>query len=236
MNLEMKRVKVAGLIMTFLVALTRCAPVQVGSDAHPTRKTGQNIEFGSPTFVPVGATIFSQFDYDAVTRAFGQSPYSRPVGIGGRIVLSVGQPLFPAMVAGQQAYCSANATFLAYLGTDNRSVCFFDIGNTGRFSTAYVVNTLADMKLDVDVPYSVREQATGSGFKYELLYQGFDRGVVRVTYREYLADFARPAFQQDLTYTLEKSGTTEASFRNVRFVINSADNNGIKYYVTRGFQ
>jgi hypothetical protein len=232
----MKIVKMAGLVVASLLALTHCAPIQVGADAKPAKKTGQNVEFGVPAFAPVGGTVFSQFDYNAVTRAFVQAPYSRSVGVGGRIILSVGQPLFPAMVAGQQAYCSDNPTFLAYLGSDNRRVCYFDNGNTGRFTTAYVAGTLADTKLDVDVPYSVREEAIGAGFKYELLYQGFDRGVVRVAYREYLADFARPAFQQDLTYTLDPSGTTEASFRNVRFVIISADNNGIKYYVTRGFQ
>jgi hypothetical protein len=35
---------------------------------------------------------------------------------------------------------------------------------------------------------------------------------------------------------VDQSGATEASFRNLRFVINSADNNGIRYSVTRGFQ
>jgi hypothetical protein len=85
--------------------------------------------------------------------------------------------------------------------------------NTGRFTTAYVVGTLASTKLDVDVPYTVREEAIGSGFKYELLYQGFDRGVARVTYREYLADLARPAFQQDLTYTLSTSNDDRDALR-----------------------
>ena len=74
----------------------------------------------------------------------------------------------------------------------------------------------------------------GSGFKYELLYQGLSSGVVSILYREYVDNLARPAFQQDLLYTLQPGAPTEVSFRTVRMTIHSADNNGIGYTITRG--
>ena len=47
-------------------------------------------------------------------------------------------------------------------------------------------------------------------------------------------DLARPAFQQDLHYTLEPSGPTEVSFRGARIRILSADNNTIHYELLSG--
>ena len=53
-------------------------------------------------------------------------------------------------------------------------------------------------------------------------------------YREYIDDLARPAFQQDLSYTLAAEGPTEVSFRGTRFRILSADNNKIRYELLSG--
>jgi hypothetical protein len=94
---------------------------------------------------------------------------------------------------------------------------------------------LNSLLYDVAIPYTVQDVAGPRGFKYELVYQGFERGVIKITYREYANDIARPAFQQDLSYTLEK-GTTAVSFRNIKMEIYGADNNGIRYRVLTPFK
>lgn len=76
--------------------------------------------------------------------------------------------------------------------------------------------------------------AAMGGFRYELLYQGISGNVVSLLYREYIDDLARPAFQQNLTYTLTPEGPTEVSFRETRIRILSADNNRIRYEVLSG--
>ena len=77
----------------------------------------------------------------------------------------------------------------------------------------------------------------GSGSRTELLYQGLDRGVVRLSFREFVNELARPAFTQELTYTLEPGGrATTISFRRVRIEILSASNNEIRYRVIAGFE
>jgi hypothetical protein len=74
------------------------------------------------------------------------------------------------------------------------------------------------------------------GFKYKLLYQGISAGVVSILYREYLGSLVRPAFQQDLSYTLRPDGPTDISFRTIQLRIESADNNTIVYAVKRGLE
>ena len=61
-------------------------------------------------------------------------------------------------------------------------------------------------------------------------------GVVSLLYREYVDDLVRPAFQQDLTYTLTPGEPTEISFRTTRLVVEHADNAGIRYRVLAGLK
>ncbi|MDZ7719211.1 MAG: hypothetical protein U5K72_10390 [Balneolaceae bacterium] len=45
------------------------------------------------------------------------------------------------------------------------------------------------------------------GFKLELVYQAQTDNTIRVLYREYNNDIARPAFSQVVDYDLDESGT-----------------------------
>jgi len=85
-----------------------------------------------------------------------------------------------------------------------------------------------------NIRYRVADQNIQDGFKYELIYQGRDENVVRIAYREYTDNLARPAFSQDLSYTLEES-ITDVRFRDVALTIHEANNNEITYVVESGF-
>lgn len=69
----------------------------------------------------------------------------------------------------------------------------------------------------------------------ELLYQGFSRGTLRLTYREFLRDMARPSFYQEVNYDIT-SFPAEVRFQEVAIRIISADNSRIRYQVTSGFK
>ncbi len=52
------------------------------------------------------------------------------------------------------------------------------------------------------------------GFKRELIYSGRANDIVRFTYREFTEEgFARPAFTQDVTYTMETGTDLVITFR-----------------------
>jgi hypothetical protein len=74
-----------------------------------------------------------------------------------------------------------------------------------------------------------------TGFKRELVYQGAAGGTLRLLYREYVNDLARPAFSQEATYDLSRSGPTLATFKGAQIEVLEAGNAGIRYRVLRGF-
>lgn len=115
--------------------------------------------------------------------------------------------------------------------------CLKDTNRDGAFDHAYTMNAYGYLVNGVDIQpayYRIGDQSIKDGFKYELLYQGIENGVVRIAYREYTENLARPAYSQNLTYTLE-STNTQIRFRDVIAVIHSADNNQIEYTVNTGF-
>lgn len=219
-----------------------CASVQPTADNQPVHRVGQTVEVGREASASVGSVVYGQFNYRAVTRAVLQEPIERQVGLY-TLRGNAGQPLIRTIVSGgREGWCSPNPLLFQF--GDARSACFFDpassgmqVGRTGRFNAVYIVGTLAGMEFSVDTPYRVEEIALAGGFRFELIYQGVDRGVVRIAYREFNDSMARPAFQQDLSYTLETGGRpTPVSFRTVRLEILAADNNTIRYRVLSGFQ
>lgn len=123
-------------------------------------------------------------------------------------------------------------------------MCFFDpasetLGSRqiGRFQEAQVAGTIRRTEVAVDMPYRIEDAMAGTGSRIELLYQGLDRGVVRLSFREFVNNLARPAFAQELTYTLEPGGRpTIISFRRARIEVLSASNNEIRYRVMAAFE
>ena len=61
----------------------------------------------------------------------------------------------------------------------------------------------------------------------ELIYMGISKNTIKVAYREFLHDMARPALYQDLNYDLDKSDIIQ--FRGVTIKIIEANNTFIRF-------
>jgi uncharacterized protein YceK len=62
--------------------------------------------------------------------------------------------------------------------------------------------------------------------RMELIFSGVSGSTLRLTYREYVNDLARPAFFQELTYERD---TTEIQFRNTRIRIIEIKGSTLRY-------
>lgn len=72
------------------------------------------------------------------------------------------------------------------------------------------------------------EPMTGS-FKAELIYSGLTGSTLKVIYREYSNDYARPAFTTDLQYNLEES--KEIAYKSIRIEVLNATNRQLDFRV-----
>lgn len=71
-------------------------------------------------------------------------------------------------------------------------------------------------------------------FEQEFIYNGRVGNALKFIYREYINDYARPAFTQDLRYDLSESETI--GFRGLRIRIIKASNIKIEYIVLNHFE
>lgn len=206
--------------------LVGCASVQ---SQKPSYKSGNFPAIGTKTTVTVGQVMVAKYDYLSLGIATMRESVEGSFWTG-RQGLGAGSQLSPAVSAGADVFCQPPPR----LGAP----CLKDTNNDNVFDIAYTMNAYGFLVNETKIPgarYRVDDRSIKDGFKYELLYQGVGGGVARIAYREYTDSLARPAFSQDLTYTLASNADTAARFRNVSIVIHSADNSGISYTVQSGF-
>jgi hypothetical protein len=87
----------------------------------------------------------------------------------------------------------------------------------------------------VAIPEPARPTPVGDAtYSYEILFQGAAGGVLRLLYREFVNDLARPSFSQELTYDYTSGASTSVSVKEGEIGIRRAGNDGIDYVIVKG--
>lgn len=123
---------------------------------------------------------------------------------------------------------------------NNRSRCWVDANKTNVLT--YDVEDLDDIndmaKKADPTEYKIIPTPptyTEDSFKYQALYQGRIDNKIKISFREFKDDMARPAFTQDIDYELNKSGETIIGFKGLRIKILKATNMDITYSVIQDY-
>ena len=133
-----------------------------------------------------------------------------------------------------EAYCAPVFTVpgIAFL-------CLMDKNGDNRFDTLLQRGYKPPKGIVVDVPFErvllTQSDSLAEAFRRELVYEGAGGGVLKLLYREFSSDMARPAFSQEASYDLAHTGPTEVTFKGARLIISAAGNTGIDYKVLSGF-
>jgi hypothetical protein len=224
----------------FLVSA--CVSSQVINEprTETARKIGTEPLPGITNIVPVGGTIFAEFNYrEVATQSQVLSiGLSRPFVLG-TIQIPDGEQMKQIRSNSGDEYCTATSTYIDPLAGPYSPTCFRDSNGDGSLDEFRVPPILlgswstlsAPLKIDKRVSTSI---APDGGFRKELVFQGIDGRTLRVMYREFSNDLIRPAFSQDLTYPI--SGTSaEIVFQNVRIEVLETSGVSLKYVVRSGF-
>ena len=79
------------------------------------------------------------------------------------------------------------------------------------------------------VPSMTDSPPQKDSFKAELIYSRVMNGIISISYREYVDNFARPAFYQEVKYDLKESN--DITFRSLKLRVIEANNNQITFQV-----
>lgn len=220
------------LVLGFATTVLAARPVR-----SPQVLKGESPDKDVVSEVTVGEALYARFDYVEYYGAKLTQGYDSKFMLG---TISVPRGLMLIERPGKERpqYCSAQPLYSRADMSD--IVCFQDVNEDGAFEEIRVPTLRfggwAKIKT-APVPYEEAvDQEQTNGFREELLYQGVAGSSLSISYREFKDDFARPAFQQDLQYTLAPEGETEIAFRGARIIVISATNTMIRYRVVSGLR
>lgn len=80
---------------------------------------------------------------------------------------------------------------------------------------------------------TTRNEVTDNLFQQTLIYSGGSQGKIKIGYREFKEDYARPAFSNDLEFDITSSKVI--GYKKSRIEVIEADNTHIKYKVLSNF-
>lgn len=219
------------LLVLMVAGCVSTAPPQYFS------RIGEEPVAGVEAQARVGESVYTKFDYrsEELLRLV-QGINQKYSGCLGCVISVAPGAVIEKRVSGGEYCTRVGHPLRGSIGPgDDRVVCFTRHATRDEVVQLRVTGTLGTWNaVDPPVAFEHAEVMVGEGFKSELVYQGVAAGVLRLLYREYSENLARPAFQQELTYTMEAQGPTEVGFRGLRLEVLGADNSGIRYRVVTG--
>ncbi|GEM_PF-1072105 len=116
--------------------------------------------------------------------------------------------------------------------------CIIDKNNDGLFSHYALQNESHLYSLDKKIPYIPIQDTyyTEDSFKYQALYQGKVDNKIKISFREFKNDMARPAFTQDIEYEVNSNKPTIIGFKGLRINVIKATNLDITYSVIQDYK
>ena len=105
------------------------------------------------------------------------------------------------------------------------------IGKLDGFAYCYNPGTHLQIDEFKEINFKKTTVYAPGSMKKEILYNGKSKDTIKITYREYVNDMARPAFYQDLNYDLVESKVI--GFKGTQIEIIDATNSEIKYKVIK---
>lgn len=182
----------SGLLISSCTTIQGASSIQEGESVI----VAQNVE------ATIGDVMVDKYNYISTPTAKLLEPIEGSPLLAGYNGMPTGYILLGQMINGKLAYCG--------YGVGSVVPCFIDSDADNRLDQIYTigVGTLGPNRISKPILFSKSTSANAAGFKYELLYQGISESVLNISYREYIENMARPAFQQDLKYTLEHNKPT----------------------------
>ena len=118
----------------------------------------------------------------------------------------------------------------------SRAPSYGQISTTGIGDAIYTYDKQGKHVLGLDKWMKETKTIITDSVLQELIYSGYAKGELKVTYREYVNDYARAAFSQNVSYDHTPNNNTVISFKGARIEVLEANNTQIKYKVIKGFR
>lgn len=112
--------------------------------------------------------------------------------------------------------------------------CLIDDDGNGTFDRYGANEVQGGKKLPKPLAYTKTDvvQATTDAIKQTVTYLGATKDTLRLSYREFINDMARPAFTEEYSFPIGATFPQKVAFKGVKLNVTAIDGEGIHYEVT----
>ncbi|MGO2479791.1 MAG: hypothetical protein ACTJH9_07505 [Pseudoalteromonas sp.] len=140
------------------------------------------------------------------------------------------------------AFCEgvyARSGAVDLLGGSSKA-CLVDFDNDNHFESVMFSNYDKYFSLTPSVQYQtsplpIDSKVIDKSFWREAVFQGLEEGKIKILFREYKNNLIRAAFNQTITYELDKNGQSLIAFKGFQAKVHSASSTKITYTVITPF-
>ncbi|MDZ7694309.1 MAG: hypothetical protein U5K69_24840 [Balneolaceae bacterium] len=193
-----------------------------------TYRQGKIPELNQESTTDVGSTIYTEFDYQEIEAI--------------RLTENVNSSLanIPASTSLTAMTMDGELVYQPYGTMNFAGILLSDQNKNGKLDRIKDISSMNSRWVNIqpEVDYEDAESipTQSGGFKIELVYQGRTGNTIKVLYREYNNDIARPAFTQVVEYDLDENGKGMIAFKGARIEVLEASSTEVKYQVIKGFE
>lgn len=191
----------------------------------PALNTQNNIDVGDNMFSK--SYLYNDEDTYMVTLL---EDASMPV-FGAKFDLNSGHKELLSKWKGNNAMCFYPNPLTYHCLVDINNSGFFTYHGAGLIPNQYQFEKPIKYKIDANIKNTI----INDSFKYQALYQGKIDNKIKISFREFKHDMARPSFTQDIEYQLDKDGGTLVGFKGLRIKVIKATNTDITYSVIQDY-
>lgn len=204
-----------------------------------TQQQGSRPAVSIDTTARIGEEIYAAFRYREVER---MTRFVLEQEVRGRFFLSnVVVPSGTLLVETTPGfYCSQDKLYIDPIAGPWRPVCFQDQDNNLKFDrfgvrpgSIWLWKSPNNMSVPFKIDDTKQVTLADGGYKKELIFQGVEDEMLKVTYREFLNDNSQPTSTQELTYPIS-NGVADISFREVEIKVNSVNATTVNFRLISG--
>lgn len=206
------------LSRAFLIGFAALAAC--GAPVAAEVKVGSEPAVGVERTVTVGSVVSEHYRYEIQRFIIPRAEISQRV-LWAKLRIRAGEELTP------MPYTSVKLKACGDGG------CGLDDDGDGTFDRIAMDDTSTAIRLATPVAYDQRDipHIAEGNFRQIFSYMGATSDTLRLSYREFANDMARPAFTEELSLPLGKTFPQKIAFKDVRMTILSIDGMGMRYRI-----
>ncbi|WP_379547195.1 hypothetical protein ACFCW2_13675 [Qipengyuania sp. DSG2-2] len=137
------------------------------------------------------------------------------------LTVEAGTPLFPVSTRTEHKACVPDGP------------CGLDDDGDGTFDRMSADQVKSALKLKVPVPYRKVRITVDSpeNLRKIVIYTGATSDTLRLSYREFINDLARPAFTEELVIPIGATYPQDVAVKNVKLRVHAIDGLGLRYEI-----